>query len=531
MNRTSANSRTLNNTNAVVNLDPIYTSITELSNNLVDLSTNVYDLSTNYYAYKTSNTNTVIDLSTSHYDLSANYYAYKTSNTNTLVDLSTSHYDLSANYYAYKTSNTNTLVDLSTNFYDLSGRFVTQATVTTSTNLVQSNGIKTYVDNAVPSTQATVTTSTSLVESNGIKTYVDNAVPTTQATVTTSTSLVESNGIKTYVDNAVSGLQSEITTSTDLDFNALTLRSTQTMITGDAEIDLFVIQTANNEPNLCIQHGERPSNNPIIQCASWLQYNTVFINKAQSTATQDYQLDVGGIVRADKYKNGVGELVIATTDEHTLTGKLTCPHLVQKTQTSSGTFSTGSSFFLSASPNNNHDVNQPIGGNVFDLDNYALKWDLPGDGFIDPNTATLVSSSFNELNQRVVEFKKSGIYRVSFNVYCKSSVERVNPYISLKFRGNLSNSRIGNTWVNSNFCAFSYIRDLDDHNFSSWSLSPVFLNINISNNTNRYMCVFGQYGLQAIGGLNTPATGNTGACYIDNTFGLSNLLVELVSEA
>jgi len=54
-------------------------------------------------------------------------------------------------------------------------------------------------------TQSTVTNSIKLVQSNGIKTYVDNAVPTVIATVNSSNSVVKSSGIKTYVDDKFLG--------------------------------------------------------------------------------------------------------------------------------------------------------------------------------------------------------------------------------------------------------------------------------------------------------------------------------------
>ena len=102
-------------------------------------------------------------------------------------------------------------------------------------------------------TQDVVNTSTKLVQSNGIKTYVDNAVPTVIANVNGSTDVVQSNGIKTYVDNKFTGggtaTFNEITTGvnglTTLadDIASQTIEATNKVKVGVSEVGTNYIST------------------------------------------------------------------------------------------------------------------------------------------------------------------------------------------------------------------------------------------------------------------------------------------------
>ena len=96
------------------------------------------------------------------------------------------------------------------------------------------------------------------------------------------------------------------------------------------------------------------------------------------------------------------------------------------------------------------------------------------------------------LDNQNIQVSQAGFYEVSFTIFCTSSVSRPNPAIGL-FKNATTFTGIG---------AWSYIRNSDNHNESSWTASAGIVQMS----ANDYFTVVGAY----------TQTGNTGAVYLVN---------------
>ena len=83
----------------------------------------------------------------------------------------------------------------------------------------------------------------------------------------------------------------------------------------------------------------------------------------------------------------------------------------------------------------------------------------------------------------------TGYYEVGFNVYCTSTVTRANPTIRVRING-----------LDTGYLAWSYIRNSDNHNENSWTLSPVLMSLA----ANDVLTVQGRY----------TTNGGAGGCYL-----------------
>ena len=65
-----------------------------------------------------------------------------------------------------------------------------------------------------------------------------------------------------------------------------------------------------------------------------------------------------------------------------------------------------------------------------------------------------------------VKIVETGYYEIGFNIYCTSTATRANPTIRLRVNG-----------TDTGYLAWSYIRNHDNHNENSWTLSTVLMNL------------------------------------------------------
>jgi len=97
--------------------------------------------------------------------------------------------------------------------------------------------------------------------------------------------------------------------------------------------------------------------------------------------------------------------------------------------------------------------------------------------------------TFTPVGTTQVRIVSTGYYEVGFNVYLTSSSTRVNPTIRIRING-----------LDTAYLAWSYIRNSDNHNESSWSLSPVLMSLA----ANDVLSVQGRF----------TSNGGTGGCYL-----------------
>ena len=102
----------------------------------------------------------------------------------------------------------------------------------------------------------------------------------------------------------------------------------------------------------------------------------------------------------------------------------------------------------------------------------------------DTNTFTQPSAGSTD-----IQITNSGYYEASFNIYLTSTALRPNPTVRIRING-----------ADTGYLAWSYIRNTNDHNESSWSLSPVILQLS----ANDVVTVQGRF----------TQNGNTGAAYL-----------------
>ena len=97
--------------------------------------------------------------------------------------------------------------------------------------------------------------------------------------------------------------------------------------------------------------------------------------------------------------------------------------------------------------------------------------------------------TFTPVGTTQVRIVETGYYEVGFNVYLTSSSTRVNPTIRIRING-----------LDTAYLAWSYIRNSDNHNESSWTLSPVLMSLT----ANDVLSVQGRF----------TSNGGTGGCYL-----------------
>ena len=88
-----------------------------------------------------------------------------------------------------------------------------------------------------------------------------------------------------------------------------------------------------------------------------------------------------------------------------------------------------------------------------------------------------------------VKIVETGYYEVGFNVYCTSGASRANPTIRIRING-----------LDTAYLAWSYIRNSDNHNENSWTLSPVLMSLTADD----VLSVQGRF----------TSNGNSGGCYL-----------------
>ena len=96
-----------------------------------------------------------------------------------------------------------------------------------------------------------------------------------------------------------------------------------------------------------------------------------------------------------------------------------------------------------------------------------------------------------------IRIMATGYFEINFNIYLTSTAQRANPTLRIRINGN-----------DTGYLAWSYIRSQNNHNESSWCLSPVLMNLNEND-------------ILSIQGRMTN-NGVAGGCYLYNQAGSTN---------
>jgi hypothetical protein len=96
-----------------------------------------------------------------------------------------------------------------------------------------------------------------------------------------------------------------------------------------------------------------------------------------------------------------------------------------------------------------------------------------------------------------VKIVTTGYYEIGFNIYCTSTATRANPTIRLRVNG-----------TDTGYLAWSYIRNTDNHNENSWTLSPILISLS----ANDLISVQGRF----------TSNGGSGGCYLYSNSGATN---------
>ena len=88
-----------------------------------------------------------------------------------------------------------------------------------------------------------------------------------------------------------------------------------------------------------------------------------------------------------------------------------------------------------------------------------------------------------------VKIVTTGYYEIGFNVYLTSTSTRANPTIRIRVNG-----------LDTAYLAWSYIRNTDNHNENSWTLSPVLMSLTADD----VITIQGRF----------TSNGSSGGCYL-----------------
>ena len=105
------------------------------------------------------------------------------------------------------------------------------------------------------------------------------------------------------------------------------------------------------------------------------------------------------------------------------------------------------------------------------------------------STVHVDGTTFTPVGTTQVKVIETGYYEVGFNVYCTSTATRANPTIRIRING-----------LDTAYLAWSYIRNSDNHNENSWTLSPILISLA----ANDVLSVQGRF----------TSNGGPGACYL-----------------
>ena len=438
MKRTLSSSRTFNNINNSTGISAAdKQQITDNKNNITLLDTELTDLSGN----------TVAGITLTVTDLSTNYYAYKVSNNAALAttngNISTNTGNISSNASAISsltgTVSSNTSA-ISTNTGNISSN---ASAISSLTGTVSSN------TSAISTNAGNIATNTAgLVVANQDITAIEVAATTLQGRV---------NANETTLLGKQDTLSSANTSAGNVTLRTLNFPSVvaagNILLPGNTQ--LF----SGNAPSgvqAKIQNGNlidfiSLENTLLKTCtlgASWKYQNAAsysVVNENNNKILEQIDPASGS---HNWYKAGDTSVVMAwqaSNDRLYLTGDVLANKYLHRI---SGTVVRGYGFLRFQGTSGSVNMNTTTG-----IDVPWTNVHVDGETFVPTGTTQ-------------VKIVNTGYYEIGFNVYLTSTFQRANPTIRIRVNGN-----------DTAYLAWSYIRSASNHNESSWSLSPVLMNL------------------------------------------------------
>ena len=441
MKRTLSSSRTFNNINNSTGISAAdKQQITDNKNNITLLDTELTDLSGN----------TVAGITLTVTDLSTNYYAYKVSNNAALA-----------------TTNGN----ISTNTGNISSN---ASAISSLTGTVSSNtsAISTNTGN-ISSNASAISSLTGTVSSN------TSAISTNAGNIATNTAgLVVANQDITAIEVAATTLQGRVNA------NETTLLGKQdTLSSANTSAGNVTLRTLNFPSVVAAGNILLPGNTQLFSgnAPSGVQAKIQNGNLIDFISLQNTLLTNVTLGNTWKYENGTGYYVRNANNDDIIEyinpsdgthnwyaaggpsvpttvmswrpdlERLYCSGFVQSKMflhQISGTVVRGYGFFRFQGTSGSINMNTTTG-----IDVPWTNVHVDGETFVPTGTTQ-------------VKIVNTGYYEIGFNVYLTSTFQRANPTIRIRVNGN-----------DTAYLAWSYIRSASNHNESSWSLSPVLMNL------------------------------------------------------
>lgn len=452
MKRTLSTSRTLNNINNSGGISAAdKQQITDNKNNIVLIENELNDLSNN-----------TAGLTLTVQDLSSSYYLYKTSNNAALASAVS---DIATN-----TSAVGTLT---------SGLSTANANISTN-----SGNINTVTASALANTNA-ISSLTGTVSSN------TSAISTNAGNIATNTAgLVVANQDITAIESAA------VTLTGRVNANETTLLGKQDTLTSASVLSLrsidfpVVVGTGNITlpGNAVLSSG---NGSAIIQNGNIIDFtsiNTTLLTNVTLGNTWKYENSGGYYVR-NASNNNIIEYINPSDGTHNWYNSTDNTKLFTWHPTLERLFCSGfvlSKKFL-------HQISGTVvrGYGFFRFEGTSGTINMNTTGGIDiPWTNVHVDGeTFVPVGTTQVKIVETGYYEIGFNVYLTSNESNANPTIRIRVNG-----------LDTAYLAWSFIRASNNHNESSWSLSPVLMSLT----ANDVISVQGRF----------TSNGKAGGCYL-----------------
>ena len=439
MKRTLSSSRTFNNINNSSGISAAdKQQITDNKNNITLLDTELTDLSGN----------TVAGITLTVTDLSTNYYAYKVSNN---AALATTNGNVSTNT-GNISSNTSAISSLT-------------GTVSSNTSAISTNtGNISSNASAISSLTGTVSSNTSAISTNA-----GNIATNTNGLTTANQDITAIEVAATTLQGRVNANETTLLGKQDTLSNANTSAGNVTLRTlnfpdvvaaGNITLPGNTILKSGNAPSgvqAYIQNGniynfislQNTLLTNVTLGVSWKYQNSGGYNVTNTGASNDRVEYINPSDGTHNWYNATDNTKVFTW--HPTLERLFCSGFVLSKKflhQISGTVVRGYGFFRFQGTSGSVNMNTTGG-----IDVPWTNVHVDGQTFV-PDGTTRV---------KIVE---TGYYEIGFNIYCTSTATRANPTIRLRVNG-----------ADTGYLAWSYIRNHDNHNENSWSLSTVLMNL------------------------------------------------------
>ena len=461
----------------VVNVDYLSTALTQhTANHVQPLTSSVAALTTRVTSNETevaTNTGNISTL-TSGLATAVGDIATNTSGLNSAVsDIATNTSGLAAAVSNIATNTSGLAAAVSDIATNTSGLSSLTATVGTNTSAISSN------TSNIAANTSNVATNTAAISS------ITSDIAAAEATLVSAIAAANALTLKVNQnETALLGKQATITNSMDLSARSITFNNTQStgnvILAGNAILKSgssgAIIQNGNIINFTSIQNSLLTN---ATLGASWKYQNTAAYNVVNELNNNILERIDPTSGQHNWYKAGDIATVLAwqpQNDRLFLTGDVLAHKFLHRV---SGTVVRGYAFLRFQGISGTINMNTTAG-----IDIPWINVHVDGQTFqLDGTTR--------------VKIVTTGYYEVGFNVYLTSTVQRANPTIRIRVNG-----------TDSGYLAWSYIRSASDHNESSWSLSPVLMNLV----ANDLITVQGRF----------TSNGIAGGCYLYNNASSTN---------